>query len=62
MVRYTLTANKPAVFEMQTTTTPSAEEGRLTAFYNGASALTDAHSTHGTVYVVFKYEISPVGR
>lgn len=33
IVRYTLTPDKPAVvFEIQTTTTPAAEEGRLTAF------------------------------
>lgn len=62
MVRYTLTPDKPAVFEMQTTTTPAAEEGRLTAFYNGAAALDDARSTRGTVYVVFNYDISPAVR
>ncbi|MCC4589680.1 hypothetical protein LL974_00875 [Xanthomonas campestris pv. cannae] len=59
MVRYTLTPDKPAVFEMRTTTTPATEEARLTAFYNGAAALDDFHSTRGTVYVVFNYDISP---
>ena len=62
MVRYTLTPDKPAAFEMQTTTTPAAEEGRLTAFYDGAAALHDARSTSGTVYVVFNYDISPARR
>ncbi|MBB6366620.1 hypothetical protein FHR56_001733 [Xanthomonas sacchari] len=62
MVRYTLTPDKPAVFEMQTTTTPATEEGRLTAFYHGAAALDDARSTLGTVYVVFNYDISPARR
>lgn len=59
MVRYTLTPDKPAVFDMQTSEAPEAEKERLTMFYNQASALKDFHVADGIAYVVFHYKIAP---
>jgi len=59
MVRYTLTPDKPATFDMQVRDAPESERPRLTAFYNQSAALTDYHSSQGTVYVVFHYIVSP---
>ncbi|WP_295973842.1 hypothetical protein [uncultured Xanthomonas sp.] len=59
MVRYTLTPDKPATFDMQTSDASEAEKERLTQFYNQAAALRDFHSSQGTVYVVFRYLVSP---
>ncbi len=59
MVRYTITADKPATFDMKVSDAPESERPRLTRFYTEAAALNDARSTSGTVYVVFHYNISP---
>lgn len=59
MVRYTLTPDRPAVFDMQTADAPASEQQRLTDFYHRAAALQDFHAKKGTVYVVFHYRISP---
>lgn len=61
MVRYTLTPDKPATFDMQVQDAPESERARLTEFYDRSSALMDFHSESGTVYVVFHYSISPRG-
>ncbi len=57
MVRYTLTPDTPATFEMQVRDAPESERPRLTRFHNESAALQDFHSTSGTVYVVFSYTI-----
>ena len=57
-VRYTLSKDAPAVFEMQTTGR-EAEEAMLTQFHDDASALADFHGTAPTVYVLFHYAVSP---
>ncbi|GAA5069721.1 hypothetical protein GCM10025759_06860 [Lysobacter panacisoli] len=59
MVRYTLTPDKPATFDMQVRDAPDSETPRLTRFYNDSAALHDFHSSSGTVYVVFHYTVSP---
>jgi len=59
MVRYTLTPDKPATFDMQVSDAPESEKSRLTIFYNQSAALSDFHSSSGTVYVVFHYIVSP---
>ena len=58
MVRYTLTADKPAACDMQVMDAEEIDRPRLTSFYNQASALTDFHSPN-LVYVVFQYAVSP---
>lgn len=58
MVRYTLTPNEPAEFDMQVMDATESDRSRLTAFYNHASALKDFHSPN-LVYVVFHYAVSP---
>jgi len=58
MVRYTLTPDKPAAFDMQVMDAAESDRPRLTAFYNQASALKDFHSP-SLVYVVFHYAVSP---
>lgn len=57
MVRYTLTPDKPAAFEMQVRDAPESERPRLTRFYNESGALKEFHSSSGTVYVVLNYTI-----
>jgi hypothetical protein len=59
MVRYTITADSPATFDMKVMDVPESEQPRLTCFYTEAAALKDFRSTSGTVYVVFRYIISP---
>jgi hypothetical protein len=59
MVRYTLTADKPAVVNMQVANAPMSEKVRLDPFYKQATALTNFHSTSGTVYLVFQFNITP---
>jgi hypothetical protein len=59
MVRYTLTADKPALVNMQVANAPASEKVRLDPFYKQATALTDFHSTSGTVYLVFQFNITP---
>ncbi|WP_313346513.1 hypothetical protein [Stenotrophomonas sp.] len=61
MVRYTLTPDAPATFEMQARDAPDSEKPRLTRFYHAAAALEDFHSSSGTVYVVVHYTVSPTG-
>jgi len=59
MVRYTLTADKPALVNMQVANAPASEKERLDPFYKQATALTDFHSTSGTVYLVFQFNVTP---
>ena len=59
MVRYTLTADKPAVVNMQVANAPPSEKDRLDPFYKQVTALTDFHSTSGTVYLAFQFNITP---
>jgi len=59
MVRYTLTADKRAMVNMQVANAPPSEKERLDPFYKQATALTDFHSTSGTVYLVFQFNITP---
>jgi hypothetical protein len=59
MVRYTLTTDKPATFDMRVRDAPDSERPRLTAFHDRSSTLVDFHSLSGTAHVVFHYEISP---
>ncbi len=59
MVRYTLTPDKPAAFNMQVAQAAPPERDRLALFYKQASALKDFHSTSGTVYVVLQFNIVP---
>jgi len=59
MIRYTLTPDKPAEFEMRTREAPDSAKEQLDAFYSQASALKEFHSTAGTVYVLFQYSVSP---
>jgi len=59
MVRYTLTADKPALVNMQVANAPAAEKTRLDPFYKQATALTNFHSTSGIVYLVFQFNITP---
>ncbi len=59
MIRYTLTADKPATFNMQVAQAPSSEQERLTGFYRQASDLKDFHATSGTMYVVLQFNITP---
>ena len=58
MVRYTLTPDKPAAFDMQVMDAEESDRPSLTTFYNQASSLKDFHSPN-LVYVVFNYEVSP---
>jgi len=59
MVRYTLSADKPALVNMQVANAPASEKIRLDPFYKQATALTNFHSTSGTVYLVFQFNITP---
>jgi len=56
---FALTADKPAQLRMQVAQAPPAEAARLKQFYEGASELKDFHCTHGTVYVMLDYRVSP---
>lgn len=59
MVRYTLRPDKPASFNMKIANAPPSEKLRLDQFYRKAGALTDFHSTSGTVYVLFQFNVTP---
>lgn len=59
MVRYTLTPDKPAAFDMQIRNGSGNENERLSNFYKQAASLKDFHSSSGTVYVAFHYVVSP---
>ncbi|RDZ26571.1 hypothetical protein [Lysobacter silvisoli] len=59
MVRYTLTPDRPAEFDMKVKDASDADDARLTAFYHASAALKDYHSRSGTTYVVFQYRVSP---
>jgi len=59
MVQYALTPDKPAAMRMRVTSASATEKDRLAAFYKQASALTDFHSTSGTVLVMFEFDITP---
>lgn len=61
MVRYTLTPDRPATFDMQVRDAPDAETERLTRFHNEAETLRNFHSTTGTVYVVIHYTVHANG-
>lgn len=62
MVRYTLTANAPAAFDMKTRDTTEEQSDELNAFYRKAAALDGFRSKRGTVYVVFLYDVEPSKR
>lgn len=59
MVRYSLTADKPALVNMQVANAPASEKERLDPFYKQVTGLKDFHSTSGTVYLVFQFNITP---
>lgn len=61
-VKYTLTPSSPATLQMKASI-PQSESGELGLFYDKAVALTDFHSSTGTVEVFFRYEVlaSPSG-
>ena len=59
MVQYTLTAGRPAQFEMRTMNAPDTEQASLTNFYNGAKSIKEFQPSSGVVYVVIQYSISP---
>jgi hypothetical protein len=55
-VKFTLTPNSPATLQMRASI-PQAEYDKLGSFYDKAAALTDFHSSAGTVEVFFHYDI-----
>lgn len=59
MVRLTLTPEARPVFEMRVSAELESEKEKFAIFYKEASAIADLHSTHGVVYVVMRYVISP---
>ena len=58
---FALTPDKPAQLRMQVAQAPPTEAARLTQFHDGANELKDFHCSHGTVYVMFDYRVSPAG-
>lgn len=59
VVRYALSPDSPALFDMQVLDSTEGDSELLDEFHNRASALKEFHSSNGTVDVVFHYGISP---
>lgn len=59
MVRYTLSADLPAEFEMSTAGAPDSEQGNLDNFYDAAKAIKPFHPLNDILYIVIQYSVLP---